>query len=471
MGIAARVLAPERKFSPADPSVNWQRIETLVHGPGTSGGSTEGDLNSAVFACLQVISIAYTEPPLRTYRRQSDGSLHPLANQPVQDVLNRPTQYGELTMSDILGWSQWVKHITGNAYFRKVRGGQGNVVEIWPISPRLLRPVTIKGSGDWISYWEYNYEPGKFERVDPADIIHLRMGIDDRDHRLGMSPLRRLLRSISTDTEADKFTDALLMNYAVPGLVVTTKDKHLTFDESQQIKDGLRRNFGSDNRGNIALLNNEAEVKQFGFSPRDLDLISLHKHPETRIAAVLDVPPILANLGSGLDAMTYSNFEQARKKFTQTKMVAHWRNDQEALTNQLMPDFTADRSVLLAFDLSNVAALQEDENEKYERLSLVVDKILTVNEAREDLGYPPLPGHDELKDPLAAFGQPGDDDAEDEGTKGRQTKLNRRILRAFPDILQAMNESARPALEEDISAYLDGQRRRLRERMLAGSGV
>jgi hypothetical protein len=59
------------KFTPASSEVNWQRVETLVHGPGA--GEDKRTFNSAVFACLQVIATSYPEPPLTVFRQLDDG--------------------------------------------------------------------------------------------------------------------------------------------------------------------------------------------------------------------------------------------------------------------------------------------------------------------------------------------------------------------------------------------------------------
>ena len=399
MSFIKQLFAPSLKFTPATPGVNWQRIETLVHGPGA--GDRGETYNSALFACLDAVSMAYPEPPLKVYRQNSAGKSELLPDSPLQDLLDNPTPFGELTIEEIRYWTAWAKHVDGNAYWLKVRAGDaetGNVVQLWPISPTLIRPVTEKGSGDWISYYEYTREPGKApEPVSVGNIIHFRLGLDDKDMRKGLSRLKALVRQLSTDDEADRFVDALLKNYAVPGLVITpVNNGTMDQDDADMITEKTRRKFGSDNRGNVAVMAKEMKVEQFGFSPKDLDMSILHRIPEERISAVIGVPAIVAGLGAGLDRATYANFKEAREMFTESKLVPQWRADAAKINTSLTPDFTSDKWVSVAHDLTDVRALQEDEDKKYTRLRSAVGKPwMTRNEARTDTGQEPIDGWDE----------------------------------------------------------------------------
>lgn len=428
MSLIKQLTPDALKFSPAtDSGFNWTRIQTLIHGPGASDvemTTRNGDTNSAVFACLFAIGISYPEAPLRVYRKSAIGAADEMADSPLQKLLDMPTPPGALTMDEILFWTAWAKHTDGNAYWVKVRSGNstsGNVVELWPVSPVLMRPVTRKNTRDFISYYELQTGPSPkdIEEIPVENVIHFRLGIDDRDLRKGLSPLKRLVRQVSTDEEADKFTETLLKNYAVPGLVVipavnTSMDK----DKADMIREQFRRKFSSDNRGDVAVMSQDSKVEQFGFSPEQMNLAMLHRIPEERIAAVIGVPPIIAGLGAGLDRATYSNYREAREMFTEARLVPLWRGDAAKLNTALKPDFSSDPSVFIEHDLTNVRALQEDEDRKYARLNIGVQgqrPWITVNEARSDVGLPPVEGGDELTQPIPEPLRDGREEDEESG--------------------------------------------------------
>jgi phage portal protein BeeE len=169
------------KFTPAASEVNWTRIETLVHGPGV--GDTAYSINSAVFACLMAIATSYPEPPLVVKRRYRSGDVQERLEHPLQALLDDPTPNGELSIEEILFWTAWAKHTDGNAYWLKVRSGNaetGNVIELWPISPTQMEPFTEPKSSNWIDYYKYRIRPNETVAVPVNNVIHFRLGIDDR---------------------------------------------------------------------------------------------------------------------------------------------------------------------------------------------------------------------------------------------------------------------------------------------------
>lgn len=446
--------------------------------------------NSAVFACLNVICTAFPEPPLRVFRRQTEGEPKALPDHPLQGLLERPNPYH--SVSELWYWVQFAKHVHGNAYLEKVRAGDpagGNVVELWPLSPTRVQPITTpedRRAGVFISWYEYETEPGKRRRLRPEDVLHFRLGLEDADHRLGCSPLRRLLQEVASDDETTRFMLALLANFAVPGLIVTTPDRTLSQEDADRLKQNIATRFSGDSRGTVGVLNNGATAAQFGFSPEQLDLKALHRVPEERISAVMGVPAIVAGLGAGLDRSTYSNVREAREMFTETKLVPLWNDDAGTVNLQLLPDFDRNRRTFCRFDLTDVRALQEDEDKKYARLDLGVQhKWITVNEARQDVGLPPVEGGDELTPPApqlvpgSAQGAPAPrPGALPDGQAGQRRlpppaeraladlETKAVAVPALPAMLDAVTAMAQPGLRRALEAYFAAQHRRVVDAVL-----
>jgi len=500
-----------KRFIPNTPA-------TWVPGPTGNWGN---QANSAVFACLNAISTSFIEPPLRVYQRVPDGGQpQVIPDHPLQLLLDRPNPVH--SRGELWWWVQWAKHVAGNAYLRKVRAGdplRGNVVELWPLSPTRCWPYTTpedRQRGVFISFYRYeqDYVAGKYavEDIPPENIVHFRLGLDDWDMRIGCSPLQRLLREVSSDDDCTAFTDALLANFAIPGLIVTTQDRSISREDAERIKQDVATRFGGDNRGMVGLLNNGATVQQFGFSPEQLDLRGLHRVPEERISAVMGVPAIVAGLGAGLDRATYANFAEARAMYTEAKLCPMWSQDAGSIDLQLLPDFDSDPQTFTQFDLTDVRALQEDEDKKYVRLNLGVGgRWITVNEARADVGLPPVEGGDDLQPavptglgglfggpqltlpPPAAAGPvqaPGAlptagpagpmlpaGVAPAPGAPGlasleAHAALEQKAiaLRAFPALLDAINALAEPGFRRDLDAYFREQKGRLIGNVLAQGG-
>jgi HK97 family phage portal protein len=473
--VAARP-AGETKFSPSDPSQNWQYVNHLVYTANTQPyeGSGTGDANSAVFACLLAYAKAAIEPPLRTYRVQADRSRDemPAAN-PLQELLDDPNP--SLDMLEIRWWLAYARHCDGNAYLVKARSGNertGEVVELWPVSPSRIGPWTERDSPNFIDYYRYQRADGDYEKIPVENVIHFKLGVDDRDHRKGLSPLKRLVREVASDAEATRFADTLLTNFGVPGLVLSLPDTAQPPPEQIELmKQRTKNAFWGQNRGNVAVVTGGATMQQFGFSPEQLNLKVLHDFPETRIAAVMGVPASLAGLGVGLEQTSnFASARQMKENFTENTLVPLWTMDEAKWNKGLKREFTDDKSIVIAHDLTEVRALQEDMDAKYKRLTEAVKaKWLLPDEARAEVGFPPLPngaGAEFAPEPTPAPpGQPAADDTANEASRGIAEAKGPQ----WNDWMQMLVDEGSVLFEEDLRKLQNEQKRKLQRALINGT--
>lgn len=464
----------------------------LVHGPlawklyGGVMGYPPIASNSAVFACLAVIAKAHQEAPLRVFRTSREGKDEWVSDHPFQALVNDP--HPSLTPVEVNWWLQVAKHVTGNGYLRKIRAGAGNVVELWPLSPTKVRPHTTDSDrrrGVFISHYRFEFEPSKFEEIPVGDIVHFRMGIDDRDHRLGLSPLQAIIREVSTDEEAHAFTEALLKNMGAVGLVVTVPEptrSPFTEEMAIALRERIDATFTKEGRGRTSVLTHGATMSQMGFDPQRMDLKNVHRVPEERVAAVLGVHPLVAGLGAGLDRSTFSNFEEAREGLFEQTIMPLYAADAATWQKQLLrADFDTSQEVRCRYDTTDVRALQDDQNKLYERLSLAVGgkPFLFRNEARSEVGFDPVDGWDEEDQQSALEAAQGMAELtapEEESDSGPEQRMRRLLptgerkaigLGAFPGLLDAVQELAAPALERELAAYFREQGQRVQRRVRA----
>lgn len=446
-------------------------VQTLVHGPGASdvsGSSAYGSAgNSAVFACLQAIASAVAEPELGVFR-VAPGERTAIEDTALGALLSRPNPH--LSMDTLLGYLSTCLHVEGNAYWRKLRSGDaelGPVVELWPISPRRIAPHTVPGSGDFVSFYRYYYSSTAYVDLLPSAVVHMRYGLDDADHRLGMSPLRRLVREISSDDQATRYADRLLANLAINGLSLEfDKDAPpITQAVADELKARIGAAYGGDNVGSTAVLSPGAKLSALGFSPEQLDMKTLHRVPEERISAVLGVPAIVAGLGAGLDHATYSNVEQAREAFTETKLIPLWRSIAATLTIQLLPDFIADADAVIDFETSSVRALATDEDKHAARLKILVDAgIMDANEARAEIGLParaaPAPAPSMTSDAAPIILPALPEAASRLRLLERRRAVGRKAIEDLPRLYGDLRDEVIDEWVNEVASYLAGQRRR-----------
>ncbi len=229
------------------------------------------------------------------------------------------------------------------------------------------------------------------ENIPIEDIVHFRYGLDPNNIRKGLSPLKSLFREIFTDDEAANMTAALLKNLGVPGVVISPKEgTGMGTETSKDIKDWFKEMFTGDRRGEPLVMSSSTEVGQFGFSPQQMDMAALRKIPEERISGVLGVPAIVAGLGAGLARSTFANFAEAREMAYESNIIPSQRIIGSVIKRQLLTEFEDDTSGWqVAYDLSEVRVLQEDENKKAERVGkMVLGGFVTVADAQRETGMP-----------------------------------------------------------------------------------
>jgi HK97 family phage portal protein len=435
--------------------------------------------NSAVAACLAAIATAVAEPELRVYR-STPGERIELDATPLGDLLARPNP--RFSMDTLLAYVAVSLHVDGNGYWRKLRAGnpeRGNVVELWPVAPGAIEPITNGGSDDFISYYRYTESGGRTEQLSVQNVVHFRYGIDDADHRLGSSPLRRLIREISSDDQATRYADRLLANLAINGLSLSFDKEAPPIDQAtaDELKARIIAAYGGDNVGATAVLSPGATLTAIGFSPEQLDMKTLHRVPEERISAVLGVPAIVAGLGAGLDRATYANVREAREMFTEQKLIPLWRSMAAEITLQLVPDFSNDAATLVDFDTDQVRALGDDQNALAERLKVLVETgILTIDEARAELGYDAMP-RSTVAEPEAP---PEEEEEEEEpavpapiraaaARRVRALPSERKAAEDLPARYGDLRELSLPTWEAELIAFFEAQSRRVSARLRQGA--
>jgi HK97 family phage portal protein len=308
---------------------------------------------------------------------------------PLELLLQRPNPF----YNDDLLWKATIVSyaLDGNAYWQKVRNPFGEVLGYWYMPHVLVEPKWSQ-EGEFISHYEYRPNPGKRPINLPVrDVVHFRFGLDPRNVRKGLSPVKPLLREVFTDDEAANFSASILRNMGVPGGLIAPADKEALPDAEsvKAMKDYMRSGFTGDRRGEWLVLGTPTDIKQFGFDPQSLMLGNLRDIAEERVCAALGVPAAVVGFGSGLQQTKVGATMKELRKEAWDSCIRPMQNSlAKQLTGQALPDFQAQtRRFRVRFDASEFAASQEEETEKATRFALLVEKgVLRVDRAQEALG-------------------------------------------------------------------------------------
>jgi HK97 family phage portal protein len=379
----ARMLVKTAGFSVTP---TWVRSSFIV--PTFDRLVSEGyQKNALVAALISVFTFTLPEPPLMAFDGEGEKA-QPLPDHPLRKLLRRPNPImGE---DELWQYTAAYAALGGNAYWVCTLDAVGRPAEkgAWPYHAGQVRPKP--GGNEWVTGYEFFNGDGEWQDIDlnKYAVVHFKWPLPDPTQPwMAQPPLRSVAGSVDTIAEIDTYIYALLKNNAIPPILVKLpKDREMDKPEKDRFRAQWQAMYGGDKRGGVAILDDGADVSVLGLNLQQLAVDALYRVPETRIAAAFRVPPILAGLLSGLDASTYSNYEQARKSFTQDTLVPLWRAWGAEVESALGERYKI--PVYLHHDLSMVASLQEDVQNKWTRVNTAfMSGLLAFDEARKQLGY------------------------------------------------------------------------------------
>jgi hypothetical protein len=134
------------------------------------------------------------------------------------------------------------------------------------------------------------------------------------------------------------------------------------------------------------VISKPTEIKEFGFSPQQMDTRALRRVPEERVSAVLGIPAIVLGFGVGLEHATYANYRTALRAAWDNCVLPTQKQIAAVLEHQLLPEFEQNtESFDVAFDNSEVDALKENVNDQVAReIAMYVNGIKKLSEVRTE---------------------------------------------------------------------------------------
>lgn len=415
----------------------------------TSGAAT-GLRSNVVMAPVMWVMRAFTEAHLVTQRRREDSGggilWERVLDHELEVLVERPNPFYD---GDALWKGTACSYLMGgNAYWWKRRNRIGEVVELWYIPHWMVRPAWPSDGSTFITHYEVSGGLGPPAVLAPRDVVHFRFGLDPENPRFGYSPLQSVLREVLTDDEAARFSEKILENMGVPGLVVSPQ-KDAGYrpnpDEVRRLQEYFNNSFHGERRGMALVLGGPTDVSQFGFDPNKLMLPNLRDISEERVCAAIGIPAAVVGFGSGLQSTKVGATMRELVKLAWVQCVTPMQTSlAQQLTAQLLPDFVAQRRRFRArFDTSEVSAFQEEAKAEAERVSLLVrEGILRVDRAQHLLGLEVDPTRGiYLKEPAPSVGAAPADKNESspvepdpDGEQDPDLKLLHSIARRLPPV-------------------------------------
>lgn len=345
------------------------------------------------------------------------GEWRRVPTHPVLELLRSPNPYysgRELWMATAL------EFCFGNAYWLKVRDGDGTVRELWWLPSSTIRPRWPTDGSVYIDHYEYR--PGgtllspRFDagmtvvqgslgpsiKLPVQDVVHFRFGLDPRNPRVGLSPLGALVREIYTDDEAANFASVILKNLGIIGVIIAPKERGLASrDDVRQTKEYIEQHFTGERRGKTLALGQPTDVHVLQYNLQGFDLSPLRDVSEERVCAALGIPAAVVGFGTGLQTTKVgATMREMRRMAWTDGLIPLQEAIADQVTTQLLPEFGDASTLRIRFDYGSVPALMEDQAEKHARVRAdYLAGIIKRSQAKQALGYPVEEGDEVYSQP------------------------------------------------------------------------
>jgi HK97 family phage portal protein len=275
--------------------------------------------------------------------------------------LDRPWPNG--TTGDLLAAMEVDVSLAGNAYIRKLPGGDEPTIGL-----QRLRPdwVWVAKSYDkrtgTVEVLGYAYYPGgRYSGADPIaldrdDVAHYIDMPDPTRDFMGHSWIQSAVTDVDADADMVKHKAKFFTHAGTPNLAVTSKNKW-NKEQKDYLKSMFALNYeGVENAYKTVFMDSGADVRVIGSTMEQMSFSTVQASGEVRLAAAAGVPPVVVGFLSGIQAATYSNYSQAMRRYADLSIRPMWRNAAGALEHLIdMPD-----GFELWYDDRTIPFLQQD---------------------------------------------------------------------------------------------------------------
>lgn len=283
---------------------------------------------SAVYACVQAIAETTASLPLILFKRMGEDRAR-ASDHPLYAVLHDMAN-PEQTALEAREYLQACVLLRGNAFARIVRGMDGQVRELWPLSPDR---VTVLRAAGKLAY-DYTDGNGVLHRLLAHEVLHLRHRLGD-DGVLGVSPIaaaRGVVELAMAESEhgVNTFRNGakLLGVLKFPGV--------LKADQRAAIKESWGSQYaGAGNAGRTAVLEGGVDFQSVSMSLEDAEWIASRQFSVEEVARLFRVPPtVIGDLRHG----NYSNSVEMARQFVTMTLRRHLVAWEQAIAKQLLTE-------------------------------------------------------------------------------------------------------------------------------------
>lgn len=345
---------------------------------------------STALACGRVIAEGLAQVPFKLYRKRDGRGADAATDHPLYDLLHKQPNEWQTSFEfrEQIGLHLAFKC---NAYIYKVRGLRGEIVELLPYEPDMVR-VSRDG-------WQRKYEilTGSGVREVPAeDIWHIRG--PSWDGVLGMDVIKLMREAIGLAMATEEHSARMFSNGARPGGVLST-DATISKDQRDDIRDAWQAAYGGNaNAYKTAILYGGLKWQSMAMTGVDAQHLEQRRFQVEEVCRAFRVIPLM--VAHSDKTSTYASSEQMFIAHVVHTMVPWYSRIEDSVdVNLLTKNERVNQGLFSKFTVNGLMrGAAKDRGEFYAKLYSV--GALSSNDIRELEEMNPHENGDEYRVPM-----------------------------------------------------------------------
>ncbi len=269
---------------------------------------------------------------------------------------------------------------TGDWFWRPTIGGFNLVTEI-DLLPSNLVQIQL-GTDNLPSYYQFDRLDGYQERIPLEELIHgmyFNPSLCGLQSFRGLSPLQAAYNSLTASNNRQLAQASLYKNRGATNIISSGSDIALSPDEREKLQQASDKILGGAQNFNKSIVTNKnVNVQPLGMSATDLRLIEAKDLDLRDICNAFAVPSTLFNDQA---ASTLDNLKIGRKLMYEDAIIPNNEKLLAIMNELITPSYSAyeNKQLKICQDVSEIEALQEDQNVKVDKQKTEVDTILSIS--------------------------------------------------------------------------------------------
>ena len=361
--------------------LSGKEIESPEKGNCNSNNNLNAYADSTwVYACVSRVAQDIAALPLKLYKNV-DGKKTQIEEHLVLDALSFVNN--NMTGYDLIEWMVSSLELTGNSY---TNVSKTKPVTLFPYIPSLIKPEASTDAAKPIS--KYLYTPASSEiPITVEEMLHIKYYNPLlTGYILGMSTLAAIRYAYQTDKESVLWNfNSIKKGCAIDVILETDNPAFNDVNKRNEAIDSWNQRYSGKAGDKTALLFGGMKANKIGLTQKDMEFLEQRKVSREEILAGFKVPPAVLGL---FEYANYANAEMQEKFYWRNGLLPRIRKIESGLNEKLLPMFPGTDGLFLAFDISQVEALQTTFDNKIKNCVSLFSMGVPYNKIAEAFDLP-----------------------------------------------------------------------------------